>query len=87
MLARLCHVLCWTARWRDSCYAAAGVTIAILIALGVPWYLAVMWGVVIGTPFTALHMAVSDDKAKWPIVWAIVVFEVLLIGAAVEVST
>jgi hypothetical protein len=55
------------------------VASAILIALGVPVGLAVMWGIVIGIPFLAVYMALSDDKAKWPIVWAIVFFDVLLI--------
>jgi hypothetical protein len=57
----------------------AVVASAILIALSVPTFLAIMWGIVIGIPFLALYMALSNDKAKWPIVWSIVLFDVLLI--------
>lgn len=59
MLARLGQVLYWVARWKDSCFAIAVVAIAILMALGFPASLAVMWGIVIGVPFIALNMAIG----------------------------
>jgi hypothetical protein len=86
MLARLGQILYSTARWPDTCFAMAGVAVALLLALGVPWYFALMWGVVIGTPSMAMHVAVSNDEAKWPIVSVILCIEVLWVVAALVIT-
>jgi hypothetical protein len=63
-----------------------GVAVALLIALGVPWYFALMWGVVIGTPSVAMLVAVSDDDAKWLIISVIAFIEVLWVLAALGIT-
>ena len=79
MGARLIEAIHWAARWRYSDFVAAGVVIAVLLALGVPAIEAFQWGIIAFVVLIGLQYALLEEKGKWPVVWVILAFALYMV--------